>query len=111
MCLFYLAQHQEGLTAVQLCKLIAEDKGAVSRALGELEEKGCIRYPNQTGSKKYRAAAVLTEQGQAVTDQFSDIICQVISSTSSGIPDAERETMYRSLDVIARNLDILAKEE
>ena len=57
MCLFYLAQHQEGLTAAQLCQLMSVNKAAVSRAMAELEEKDYIFYMNQEENKKYRAVA------------------------------------------------------
>ena len=42
MCLFYLAQNPEGLTAAQLCALCQEDKAAISRTLSELAEKGFL---------------------------------------------------------------------
>lgn len=110
MCLFYLTRYREGLTAVQLCKMISEDKAAVSRALGELQERGYIAYPQQNGTKKYRAAAVLTEKGAAVTENFGTIICNIVQRIGGEVSDADREGMYRSLEVIAKNLDTLAKE-
>ena len=36
MCLYYLGQHPEGLTATQLTELCKEDKAAVSRCLSQL---------------------------------------------------------------------------
>lgn len=110
MFLFYLAQYPEGLTAAQLCKMASEDKAAVSRILSELEEKELLCYPEQNSTKKYRASAVLTEKGRLVTGQFNDIICNVVGRIGSGISDEDRDSMYRSLDIISRNLDALAKE-
>ena len=40
MCMFYLNQHPEGLTASQLCSLCAEDKAAVSRTATAISPKG-----------------------------------------------------------------------
>lgn len=37
--LFYLYENENGITATEICSLCAEDKGFVSRALKELEEK------------------------------------------------------------------------
>ena len=56
MCLFYLSQHPEGLTAAQLSQMCAEDKAAISRTLAVLQERDYI----QAGEKKYRAPLCLT---------------------------------------------------
>ena len=39
MCLYYLGQHPEGLTATQLTELCKEDKAAVSRCLSQLSDR------------------------------------------------------------------------
>lgn len=109
MCLFYLAQYPEGLTATKLCKLISVDKAATSRALSELVEKECVHYPDLSEHKKYRALAVLTEKGQKMTEQIDKIICNVVDEIGSNITDEEREIMYRSLDKISKNIEDLAK--
>lgn len=54
MCLFQMQQHPEGLTAAQLSTLCGEDKGAVSRALSELEARGLAAFADQPGRKRYR---------------------------------------------------------
>lgn len=109
MCLLYLAQHPEGLTATKLCELISIDKAATSRALAELVEKGYVYYPNLSSHKKYRAPAVLTEKGQKMTEQIDDIICDAVDKIGSSITDEERGIMYRSLDKIAEGIEDLAK--
>ncbi len=110
MCLFYLAQHQEGLTATQLCQLMSVNKAAVSRTMAELKEKDYIFYMNQEDNKKYRAAARLTVTGFAVTEQLDGIICEVVNEIGKDLEENERRLMYHSLETVSKNLDILAKK-
>lgn len=110
MCLFYLAQHQEGLTAAQLCQLMSVNKAAVSRAMAELEEKDYIFYMNQEENKKYRAVARLTVTGFAVTEQLDEIIYEVVNEIGKDLEEEERNMMYQSLETVSKNLDTLAKK-
>lgn len=110
MCLFYLAQHQEGLTAAQLCQFMSVNKAAVSRTMAELEEKDYIFYMNQDESKKYRAVARLTVTGFAVTEQLDEIIYEVVNEIGKDLEEEERRVMYQSLETVSKNLDILAKK-
>lgn len=110
MCLFYLAQHQEGLTATQLCQMMSVNKAAVSRAMAELEEKDYIFYMNQEENKKYRAVARLTVTGFAVTEQLDEIIYEVVNEIGKDLEEEERNVMYQSLETVLKNLDILAKK-
>lgn len=110
MCLFYLAQHQEGLTATQLCQLMSVNKAAVSRTMAELKDKDYIFYMNQEDNKKYRAVARLTVTGFAVTEQIDEIIYEVVNEIGKDLGEDERRIMYQSLETVSRNLDILAKK-
>lgn len=110
MCLFYLAQNQEGLTAAQLCQLMSVNKAAVSRAMAELEEKDYIFYMNQEENKKYRAVARLTVTGFAVTEQLDEIIYEVVNEIGKDLEEEERNMMYQSLETVSKNLDTLAKK-
>ena len=67
MCLHYLSEYPDGLTAADLCGKCHEDKGGISRILSDLEKAGLITYLSGNASKdakRYRAKAVHTEQGQ-----------------------------------------------
>ena len=110
MCLFYLAQHQEGLTATQLCQLMSVNKAAVSRTMAELKDKDYIFYMNQEDNKKYRAVARLTVTGFAVTEQIDEIIYEVVNEIGKDLGEDERRIMYQSLETVSRNLDILVKK-
>lgn len=103
MCLFYLQQNPEGLTAAQLCQLCCEDKAAVSRNLWELEQKDFIRTQTE-GGRKYRARILLTESGESVVRQMDSLIRQWVSLGGSGLTQEERDDFYRTLGLIADNL-------
>ena len=109
MCLYYLAQHPEGLTAAELCQLISVDKAATSRTLSELVEKDFVYYPDLEGQKKYRVKAVLTEKGFSVTQQIDDIISEIVDNVGKDLSEGDRESMYRSLNFISTNLEQLVK--
>ena len=111
MSLFYLSQHPEGLTAAQLSTLIAVDKAATSRVLAELLEKGYLYYPDLGEGKKYRTLIMLTEKGEEVTKEIDKIIVEVVAGAGGELSQEERMIMYRSLEIISRNLDKLANEE
>lgn len=110
MCLFYLAKHEEGLTAANLCQLMFVNKAAVSRTLAELIEKEYVIYADQEEGKKYRAIVKLTEKGVSVTEQIDGIICEVVNEIGKDLEDKERNIMYRSLEIVSKNLDSLAKK-
>lgn len=109
MCMVYLAQYPEGITAAKLCQLISVDKAATSRALSELLEKGYVRYPDADGQKKYRATVMLTQSGVEITKQMDGIICDVVDEIGGSLSDEERTHMYRALDIIDKNLEQLTK--
>lgn len=110
MCLFYLAQHQEGLTATQLCQMMSVNKAAVSRAMSELLEKGYIFYIDQESNKKYRAVAKLTIKGFAVTEQIDGIIYEVVEEIGNDLSVEDRNIMYQSLKTVSKNIDSLVKK-
>lgn len=101
MCVYYLNNNPEGLTASELTKLTLEDKGAISRALKVLQEKGYASYdPN-----KYNADIHLTNEGR----QLAATICKkadlAVSAGSYDFTDAQRNSFYIELKTIADNLE------
>lgn len=101
MCMFYLKQHPEGLTASQLCNLCAEDKAAISRTIAWLREQG---YICSGSGKNYRAALRLTEDGKALAEQFDSLIAQWVTAGGEGLTEGERQSFYHSLRLISNNL-------
>lgn len=104
MCLFYLMQNKEGLTASQLSDLIGIDKAAVSRLVTTLFKSGYIEYRDFKGGKKYNTIIVLSEQGEAIADKLNEIVCWYMDKFGSGVSEKDRVTLYCSLRTIANNL-------
>ncbi len=100
MCLFFLRQNPEGLTAAQLCQLSMEDKAAISRTLAILHEKEYI----YSQAKKYRAEIRLTDSGLAVAEKIEELIEQWVGCGGDGLSEEDREVFYRSLEHISSNL-------
>ena len=70
MCIFYLNRNDKGLTAAELSQLCGEDKAAISRTLGRLQEEGYVK----SGEKKYRAPLHLTESGKKIAQYVDNLI-------------------------------------
>lgn len=100
MCIYYLNENRRGLTASELMRLTFEDKAAISRALGQLREKGYVEYD----AKKYNANIVLTEKGAEVADYISVKAGKAVNAGSARFSEEERVFFYRSLGAITENL-------
>lgn len=110
MCLYYLGQYEEGLTAAQLTSLCKEDKAAISRTVAQLTQQQLIRRsPSDTGNS-YRAALCLTDQGKMLVKTINQKIEDILACSSQGISDQQRETLYRSFQVILNNLEQYVKQ-
>lgn len=101
MCVYYLKNHPDGLTASDLSRLTLEDKAAISRALKAMREKGLISYdPN-----KYNAVIRLTDAGA----EFARTVCsraeKAVEAGSYEFTEAERLAFYKALDAIAVKLE------
>lgn len=101
MCLFYLRENPEGMTASQLCARCAEDKAAISRTVSELRQRGYITSPSK---KNYRAPLLLTEVGREIAEQFDQLIQGWVTAGGDGLTDDQRMDFYNALAIIADNL-------
>ena len=110
MCIYYLHQNPEGLTATELCSLCREDKAGISRILADLERHHFIEYDQSGTGKKYRTKAVLTEEGNEYASKVTDLILHATLMGGKGLSDEDREVFYRVLFQIANNLDKLCEE-
>lgn len=101
MCLYYLNENCEGLTASELGKLTLEDKAAISRALALLREKELVTYdPN-----KYNERVKLTEGGVSAALFILEKAERAVNAAGGTLSEEERENFYRSLGTIARRLE------
>ena len=101
MCIYYLGEHPEGLKAADLVKLTLEDKAAISRGLALLRTGGYVTY----NPDKYNADIRLTEEGKALAAGIAEKSERAVSAGNVPFTDGERENFYRSLHVIAENLN------
>ncbi|MBQ9743745.1 MAG: winged helix-turn-helix transcriptional regulator [Clostridia bacterium] len=109
MCLFYIGESENGLTATELCKLCCEDKAAISKSLSALSENGYVSLENSE-NKKYRSTYFLTESGMQVVDRVKDKIFSAVVEGGHGLTEEEREVFYSVLQRIVDNLEAVSKK-
>ena len=100
MCVYYLNEHREGLTASELMRLTYEDKAAISRALRQLLDNGYVKYD----VKKYNSVITLTEAGVRIADYVSFKADKAVKAGSADFSEEERVFFYKSLTQITENL-------
>ena len=108
-CLLAMKKHPEGITAARLCEVCEKDKAAISRILAELEKAGMILREHKNGSK-YRASLLLTQQGKVAAEAVVEKARLAVELAGTGFGEAERETFYRVLSIIAGNLHGLCQK-
>lgn len=101
MCIYYLKRHSEGLTSGELTKMTLEDKGAISRALKCLREKGYVSYD----CNKYNVPILLTKEGDKIADIIMAKADAAVAAGKDDFTDEERENFYSRLHAIANNLE------
>ena len=109
MCLFYIGEADNGLTATKLCKLCGEDKAAISKSLSALLELGYVELENDE-NKKYRSKYFLTKSGKRVKDALDVKIADVVSDGGIGLTEEEREAFYSALQKIVDNLENISRK-
>lgn len=91
MCLYYLGQHPEGLTATQLTELCKEDKAAVSRCLSQLSDRQLVVCEQPADHKRsYRSRYMLTVQGRSVVSGIQTRIKEALSYGGRGLTEERR---------------------
>jgi len=100
MCIYELYVNREGLTLTEIVKRTLEDKGAISRALALLREKGYVT----NGGKKYNALIKLTPEGEKVAVYINKKAEKAVIAAGISLSEEDKEIMYSSLWRIADNL-------
>ena len=93
---------EDGLTATQLGSLCGRDKADAAREISILTDKGLIA--RKAGGNRYRAKLTLTDKGREVADYLIAQAADFVIMVSSGLPEEDRATFYRVLDIINQNL-------
>ncbi|MDE7329571.1 MAG: MarR family winged helix-turn-helix transcriptional regulator [Clostridia bacterium] len=99
MCIHCL-NSTDGLTASDLVKHTIEDKGAVSRALNLLKEKGYVSYD----PKKYNSVIRLTDEGKKVAAFIAERAERAVNAGGGFLTEEKRAELYETLDSISENL-------
>lgn len=106
MCIYYLNEHEEGVTSGELMRLTHEDKAAISRAVAQLREKNYVEYD----AGKYNGRVVLTEEGKKIAQSVVEKSDRAVDAGSTHFTEEERATFYGSLNEIAENLEVYYKK-
>jgi len=101
--------YPDGITAAQLGELCGKDKADVSRMVSILESKDLV-HRNTAGGNRYRAKLMLTEKGKEAAMHVRSRAILAVERAGAGLSDEDREVFYRSLGLIATNLQSLCKE-
>ncbi|MBQ7801076.1 MAG: MarR family transcriptional regulator [Oscillospiraceae bacterium] len=108
-CLLAMSRYSEGITATELCALCDKDKAAISRTVAELEREGMVIREAKNGSM-YRALLKLTDQGREAARQVDERAKFAVEKAGDCLTEEERTVMYRTLGMIAANLQTICAE-
>lgn len=102
--LITLYKSEDKMTLVELTEKCDNDKAAVSRAVGNMVEKGLIAKENDS----YRAGLFLTPEGI----KAAEFVCNraKMAVEAAGVTEEERESFYLSLEKLEQNLKIISKK-
>ena len=109
MCLYYLGRNINGLTSSELCNLCKEDKAAISRTISELIDLDLVKADSTEGKRDYRTKLHLTTKGFETLDKIDVKIQKAVDIGGNGLSEEQREAFYRTLDIIAENLEKMLK--
>lgn len=104
-----LVRFPEGITAARLKEICDKDKAAISRAVGEMEQKGLLRRQNASDSG-YRALLVLTEEGRRAAAFVCRRAEQAVEAAGQGLTEENRAIFYAALGQIADNLHAVSQK-
>lgn len=100
MCIYYLNERKQGLTASELMRLTYEDKAALSRALKQLRDDGYVTYDVDT----YNANITMTNKGEKIAESIVEKIDKAVLAASADFTDEQRAFFYQSLNIICGNI-------
>ena len=104
LCLYYLGEHGEGLTATVLCTLCKEDKAAISRSLSDLADRGLACVVTPEGKRAYRAVWHLTEEGRHTALRMNRRIRHAFRIGGKTLSEAHESAFFEAMDIILENL-------
>ena len=88
-----------------------EDKAAVSRTVSKLEASGLVYFEDNGEKRRYRSKIRLTEKGEETAEKMVELIESAVKNGGEGLTEEEREIFYRSLGIIADNLQKICENK
>lgn len=92
------------IQAAQICDIIKIDKGAASRALSGLDEKGLLAHETLHADPRKRNWW-LNEAGLALHDTILAIALERESKLIAGVDPADLEAFLRAIRIMAQNVE------
>lgn len=104
-----LYQHDDGVTAPELCELCGKDKSDVSRMMSIMEKKGLVTKEGNNRSL-YRGLFKLTTEGKKAALSVRGRVELAVKNGGNGLDEKKRKALYDTLELISSNLKELCKE-
>lgn len=106
--MYHLYRNKEGKSLNELCALCFEDKGALSRAISDLEGRGLVTsIPSEM---KYKRPYILTEEGRELGQKIEAQTSLMVDKGANGILPEERDAFYKKLELVDNNLAQVCKQ-
>lgn len=107
--LLAMQNFEDGITAAQLAQVCGRDKSELSRCISLFEKRGIV-YREAVHNNPYRALIKLTEDGKKAASKLRARADLAVDLGGRGISQADRDTFYEVLELIAYNLQTLSQE-
>ena len=107
--LITLSKYPEGVTATKLCEICGKDKADVSRMMRIMSDKGLI-VKEGCYKNNYGGVYKLTPEGKKAVRKVKDKVKLAVDAASENLTDANRKSLYDSLELISANLKRLVRE-
>lgn len=108
-CLLAMSRCPDGITSSKLREICDKDKAAISRTVADLEQAGMVERCCNNGNR-YRALLKLTPQGQDAARRVQERAQLAVDKASEGMGEEQRAVLYRTLELIAGNLQTICAE-
>jgi DNA-binding MarR family transcriptional regulator len=94
--------HDETQCAGEMCRLLNYDRGAMSRMLDRLEDKGMIRRVRRPGERRMIGLEI-TKEGARVFPKIRAIMAAVLNRQLRGVPQSDVRRMESVLKRMLAN--------
>lgn len=107
--LLTMSQHEDGVTAPELCEFCGKDKSDVSRMMAIMEQKGLVKKEG-IHQNLYRGVFKLTDEGKRAAEFVRERASLAVELAGKDLTDEKRAIFYEALESIVYNLREISKE-